>query len=1040
MLSKPRTASRLVQRSIIIGLLWVFNGVSAKQQVDFNRDIRPILSGNCFHCHGPDEASREGGSIKTGGLRLDTFEGATTDIGGYAALVPGKPDESELYYLVTTDDEDDRMPPQKHGGRLSRAEIATLKQWIEEGGEYDLHWAYKKPKRPNLPSITQCNFTLHNPVDYFVADKLISRSLTQSPEADRYALARRAALDLTGLPPTTAEVDKFVKDQSPSAYRRYVDQQLAKPGYGEHWARMWLDLARYADSAGYADDPLRTIWGYRDYVIRAFNENKPFNQFTIEQIAGDLLKEPTIDQVVATAFHRNTKTNNEGGTDDEEFRNEAVVDRVNTTMAVWMGTTIDCAQCHTHKYDPISHEDYFKLFAIFNSSSDEDRTDEAPVVPIFTQEQERKKTSTETKLQNLKNELKSALTTEENRARRYQWEQRLVDGEGWTVLNTTAADMTASSKTNLKSLADGSIEVGNNSAPRDTYTITLEPVLIPQLVTGLRLEVFPEENSEVANSLWVLNEIEARIVTSTEPEANTASLEETEAMATTAKLKLANASASFEQDRYSAAGAIDGNGGNRFAGWAAKGNLSEVNTAVFELAEPTSIPAGSQLQIKLVHNFPNKKIKRFRLSITDEVKPLPAVPKDLSPTLVKNPIYRSPAEESAALDFFAEFDPGSIDSLDRIATIQAEIDAIKPLTTVPVMAEVNHQDLRETHIQIRGSYLNKGAKVEPGVPSIFHAIPDHLKPDRFGLANWLIDQENPLTARVVVNRYWEALFGLGIVPTSEEFGSQGEPPSNQPLLDWLAVELMESGWDLKHLLKLIVSSATYRQSSKITPELYEADPENRWLARGPRFRISAEMVRDQALAVSGLLSDHMYGPPVQPFQPELGLKAAFGGDTDWKTSEGEDRHRRGVYTTWRRSNPYPSMAAFDAPNREVCTIRRDRTNTPLQALVTLNDPVYIEASQALGRRMLEHPGTIADKLTYGFLLCLIRHPSEKEVSALLRLYKSTYQHFLNNLEDARLLATDPIGPIPEMGDGAAYATWAVVGNTLLNLDEMFLKR
>lgn len=1040
MLSLLRSASRLAQRLSIVGLLCFLNGVSAKQEVDFNRDIRPILSGNCFHCHGPDEASREGGSIKTGGLRLDTFEGATTDIGGYAALVPGKPKESELFYLVTTEDEDDRMPPQKHGGRLSDAEIATLKQWIEEGGEYDLHWAYKKPERPALPSITHSDFKINNPIDYFVADKLVSRSLAQSPEADRYALARRAALDLTGLPPTAAEIEVFLNDRSLNAYERYVDQQLGKPGYGEHWARMWLDLARYADSAGYADDPLRTIWGYRDYVIRAFNENKPFDQFTIEQIAGDLLKEPTVDQVVATAFHRNTKTNNEGGTDDEEFRNEAVVDRVNTTMAVWMGTTIDCAQCHTHKYDPISHEDYFKLFAIFNSSSDEDRTDEAPVVPIYTQEQERKKTSAENKLQTLKNKLKSALATEENRARRYQWEQRLINGEGWTAMNTATADMKASSKTNLKSLADGSIEVGNNSAPRDTYTITSEPTSTSRTVTGIRLEVFPETNSEDVNSLWVLNEIEVHLVMNPDPEENTLSLEETEAKAATPLLKLTNASASFEQERYSAAGAIDGNRGNRFSGWAAKGNLDNENTAVFELAESTRIPEGSQLQIKLVHNFPKKKIKRFRLSTTDEIKPLPAVPKYLSTTLTKDPVHRSQAEESSALDFFTDFDPGSIDQLDRIARTKAEIDAIRPLTTVPVMGEVNHQDLRETHIQIRGSYLDKGAKVEPGVPSIFHTLPDNLNPDRFGLANWLIDQENPLTARVVVNRYWEALFGLGIVPTSEEFGSQGELPSNQPLLDWLAVELMESGWDLKHLLKIIISSATYRQSSKITPERYEADPGNRWLARGPRFRISAEMVRDQALAVSGLLSENMYGPPVRPFQPELGLKAAFGGDTDWKTSEGEDRHRRGIYTTWRRSNPYPSMAAFDAPNREVCTIRRDRTNTPLQALVTLNDPVYVEASQALGRRMLEHPGTITDKVAYGFQLCLVRPPNEQEVNALTRLYEATYHSYLNNLEDARLMATEPIGPIPETGDGVAYAAWAVIGNTLLNLDEMFLKR
>jgi hypothetical protein len=1032
-----RSASKLALRTLMVGYWLSVSLLSARQPVDFNRDIRPILSGNCFHCHGPDEESREGGSIKTGGLRLDTFEGATMDIGGYSALVPGKPDESELFYLVTTEDEDDRMPPKKHGSPLSESEIAVLRQWIEEGGEYDLHWAYQKPIRPSLPDVAKSTFKLNNPIDHFVADKLVSKQLTQSPEADRYAQAKRVAMDLTGLPPTPDEVERFVNDPASKAYEQYVDQQLVKASYGEHWARMWLDLARYADSAGYADDPLRTIWGFRDYVIRSFNENKPFDEFTIEQLAGDLLQNPTVDQLVATAFHRNTKTNNEGGTDDEEFRNEAVVDRVNTTMAVWMGTTIDCAQCHTHKYDPISHEEYFKLFAIFNSTSDEDRTDEEPLLPIYTSSQTQERASALEQLQTLKSELIAALATNENKARRHRWEERLISGEGWQALNPTTSELTASSGANFSILEDASILVGENSAPRDTYTITTSSIPGMKTVSGIKLEVFPEAGS---NTPWVLNEIEFKLVTAPSIEIDSETTEESEESPNTSKLKLANASASFAQDRYPASKAIDGNRGNRFSGWAAKGNLTETNTAVFELEEPITLPENTQLQIQQVHNFPNKKLKHFRLWLTDERKPLPALPKQLEATLTKKPSNRSQLEERTALEFFAQFDPASKVALEQISKAQAKIDSVKPLTTVPILAEVNDTDLRETHIQIRGSYLNKGRKVERGVPSIFHSLPNGLAPDRYGLARWLIDPDNPLTARVVVNRYWEALFGLGIVPTSEEFGSQGELPTNQALLDWLAVELMESDWNLKHLLKIIVTSATYRQSSKITPELYEADPDNRWLARGPRFRISAEMVRDQALAVSGLLSSKMYGPSVNPPQPALGLKAAFGGKTDWETSDGEDRYRRGIYTTWRRSNPYPSIAAFDAPNREVCTISRDRTNTPLQALVTLNDPVYIEASQALGRRILEQPGDIADKIAYGFKLCLSRPPSDKEVSALARLYESTYNRYLEDLEGARMMATQPIGPIPETGDGVAYAAWTVVGNTLLNLDEMFLKR
>ena len=371
---------------------------ATRANIDFNRDVRPILSENCFRCHGPDEDARKGGSRKTGRLRLDTPDGARMDLGDYAALVPGKPGESELIYLVTTEDEDDRMPPQEEGERLDDETIAVLKQWIEEGGNYDVHWAYQKPERPRVPKIKAKGFRLNNPIDHFIAQALVSENLTQSPEADRYALARRAALDLTGLPPTPEEVKAFINDKKRNAFERYVDTILDRPAYGEHWARQWLDLARYADSAGYADDPLREIWAFRDYVIRSFNENKPFDQFTIEQIAGDLLKNPSTDQLVATAFHRNTKTNSEGGTNDEEFRNEAIVDRVNTTMAVWMGTTIDCAQCHTHKYDPITQEEYFKMFAIFNNTADADRKDEKPLIPIYTEEQKQEKSQLEEEL------------------------------------------------------------------------------------------------------------------------------------------------------------------------------------------------------------------------------------------------------------------------------------------------------------------------------------------------------------------------------------------------------------------------------------------------------------------------------------------------------------------------------------------------------------------------------------------------------------------------------------------------------------------
>lgn len=987
--------------------------------IDFNRDIRPILSNKCFTCHGPDEESRKGGSRKTGRLRLDTPEGARMDLGDYAALVPGKPDESELIYLVETDDEDDRMPPQKNGSRLAEDEIALLRQWIEEGGEYDIHWSYKKPELAEVPKVSKRAFRLNNAIDHFISEKLVSEKLAQSPTADKHALARRAALDLTGLPPTPEEVRTFLDDKNNDAYEQYVQRLLEKPAYGEHWARMWLDLARYADSAGYADDPLREIWGFRDYVIRSFNENKPFDQFTLEQIAGDLLKEPTTDQLIATAFHRNTKTNSEGGTNDEEFRNEAVVDRVNTTMAVWMGTTIDCAQCHTHKYDPISQEEYFKLFAILNNTADEDRKDEKPLLPLFNEKQERDRQELQEAIVQLEQIHKKNLAAPENQLRRAQWEQAVLAGTGWTVLHPKPESMSATSNATFSINDEGFIEVGDNAAPRVNYTITVAPPKAGT-ITGIKLEVPPHEQP------WVLNEFELRLIKAESDNKP--------------KLKLHNDSATYEQEWYVAKDLVDGISGDRFSGWAVGGALEEHHAATFELEQPIQLKPGEELQIQFKQVFPLKTLKRFRLSVSHAKRPTPAIPSALLHTFEKSHTKMSQEETARFLDFFSRFDPQTVIAQAEIASLQKKLDAITPLTTVPIFREVSKKQRRKSHIQYRGSFLDLGPEVEPGTPEVFHPLPENRDPNRLALAQWLVDRNNPLTARVVVNRYWEALFGIGIVPTSEDFGSQGETPTHPELLDWLAVEFVKSGWDIKHLLSLIVTSATYQQDSKVSAKLFERDPDNRLLARGPRVRISAEMVRDQALAVSGLLSPKMYGPSVRPLQPDMGLTAAFGGKTDWKTSEGRDKHRRGIYTTWRRSNPYPSMAAFDAPNREFCTIRRANTNTPLQALVTLNDPVYIEASQALGRKMEAFKGTTEEKAAYGFELCLIRPASKKEVAALTKLYNSTKQQYQNDAEGAWQMATEPMGEIPVYADAADFAAWTVVGNTLLNLDEMFLKR
>ncbi|MCA9246908.1 MAG: DUF1553 domain-containing protein, partial [Planctomycetales bacterium] len=848
---------------------------SAAEKIDFNTQIRPLFSNTCFKCHGPDDDERKGG---TDGLRLDTPDGATEDLGGYAAIAPGDPDESELLRRLMTDDASELMPPPKAGPRFTAAQVALVRRWIEQGAPYAQHWSYVQPRKAELPPVKDSTW-VRNEVDRFLLARLEREGLATSPEADRAALIRRVSLDLTGLPPALDEVDAFLADQAEGAYERLVDRLLKKQSYGEHWARAWLDLARYADSAGYADDPPRTIWAYRDYVIRSLNANKPFDQFTIEQIAGDLLPEPTEDQLIATAFHRNTLTNNEGGTNDEEFRNVAIVDRVNTTMAVWMGTTINCCQCHNHKYDPISQEEFYQLFAILNNTADADRRDESPLLTIETDEVKQRKTELQARIAKL--------------------EQQIA--------------------------ADANKEKSTAEAPQRSG---------PLAVRFVRIESLQE------NAFLHIAEFEAFVGEKNVAIDGQASQSSTDY---DAPAKLAN----------------DGNRSGDFFGSKSVTHTKQEDRPWLE------IDLGQQLPIERISVWNRtdgnvgSRLQAFRFVALDaERQPIWVHRFDQSPNPSASaelpPKHESLAEQDKA-ELVAYLNDGAP---TKPSPLQKELEAARKQlagvkgVTVPIMRELD-QNRRTTHVQLRGNFLDKGAEVSPGVPSAFHALPQGVAtPDRLALARWLVDEKNPLTPRVLVNRYWEKLFGLGIVRTSEEFGSQGEPPEHPELLDWLAADLVEHEWDLKRLVRMLVTSAAYRQSSRVTAELLERDPDNRLLARGPRFRLSAEMIRDQALAVSGLLSAKIYGPPVKPYQPKLGVNAAFGGGIDWQTSGGEDRYRRGLYTTWRRSNPYPSMAAFDAPNREVCTIRRDRTNTPLQALVTLNDPVYIEAAQALARKMV----------------------------------------------------------------------------------------
>ncbi|MFM7037075.1 MAG: DUF1553 domain-containing protein [Planctomycetaceae bacterium] len=1155
-----------------------------RQTIDFNRQIRPILSNRCLACHGPDEGQRQSG------LRLDEVSSSTRPLeSGHTAVVPGQPDRSELLRRVLSSDADIRMPPPEFGAPLTADEQALLREWIQQGAPFARHWSYVPPERPAVPApaATYSSWP-RNPIDHFVLQQLASRQLQPAAQADAQTLVRRVFLDLTGLPPTldeardwSARLQTAIPDTSSSppvfhadVWSQLIDHLMSRPEFGEHWARKWLDLARYADSAGYADDPARTIWPWRDWVIRAISSGMPFDQFTVEQLAGDLLPNPTEDQIIATGFHRNTMTNNEGGTQDEEFRNVAVVDRVNTTMAVWMGTTFACAQCHSHKYDPITQEEYFKVFAILNNTEDADRGDDSPKLQLFTPEQKSRRSELTSRLAQLKTLLETP--TPELIRSQSAWEQRLRVPAEWARLKAAAARRNSGQPITLD---ENGIVFLNGPADKDSTLVEIPleslariPQFAEQGLAAVQLETLPSEQLPAGGAGYgggnfVITEIRAQLLPAGDPRpaarfvridlpgdgkilslaevqvfsnvtnvasAGTATQSSTD-FAGPAQLAIDNTTDGnyekksvthtavskdpwWELDLNAAlpvekitvwnrtgngihtrlAGAIirlldadrreiwsatiaeapnpsvEFNPGNqreiRFVaaaadysqpafnpeevldgrtepdnGWAVGGDAGRSHNLTLIPDSPIPVREGGTLRLVLEQNSPYAAHLLGRFQLNGSAHPA-AIERAQVPAgllaVIQQPVEQRSSEDSAALaDFFRRNAASELAAArSEIAALQKEFDSMQPGASVLVMKELTPDRRRKTLLQYRGNYLDRGPEVHEGVPAIFPPLSPDQPANRLTLARWLVSPQNPLTARVVANRYWEDIFGRGIVGTSEEFGSQGELPTHPELLDWLAVELQDSAWNTRHLLKLLVSSATYLQSARVSPELAALDPDNRWLSRGPRVRLSSEMVRDQTLAVAGLLSRKMYGPPVKPPQPSMGLSAAFGSSTDWQTSMGEDRYRRAIYTTWRRSNPYPSMATFDAPNREVCTLRRNRTNTPLQALVTLNDPVYVEAAQALARRILQQPGDDQQRLAWAFEQALLRQPSAAELQSLSLLLTDARSEAIADPAAAAKLATEPLGTLPEGLSPTDAAAFTVVGNVILNLDEMLMKR
>ncbi|MBX3180594.1 MAG: PSD1 domain-containing protein [Candidatus Hydrogenedentes bacterium] len=1148
--------------------------------IQFNQDIRPILSDKCFACHGPDDATRKAG------LRLDSLDGATAALkSGKQAIVPSDPAASVLIARITAEDPNDRMPPADHPKQLTTNDIDVLTRWIAEGAPWEEHWSFQPIIRPELPE-TPNPAWVKNPVDAFILHRMAAKGVSPAPEADKRTLVRRLYLDLTGLPPTIEQVEAFMADPRHDAYERLADRLLDSTEHAEHLARYWLDAARYSDTNGYHIDNERYMWPWRDWVIRAFQENKPFNDFTVEQLAGDLLTSPSKDQLIASGFNRNHMINFEGGIIPEEYQTAYVMDRVDATSTVWLGLTMACVQCHEHKYDPISHDEYYKMYAFFNTIEEQgiDGRDgnAVPLLRASTDTQDAKLARFNERVRTLEEAMDGPMP--EVDAAQAAWEEasRARLQNKWRVLTPASAASTGGS--NLTVQEDGSVLAGGENPAADTYEI--EYALTESGITGLRLELLPDPASPNAsigrsdNGNVVISEIEVETGAATgDPNFQ--------------RLEFVSADVDYAQPNLGIAKAIDG---KPETGYGAGGHEAPgARTAVFVPRAPFGYASGTRLKLRIRHEseFAQHAAARVRLAVTanqdmalarldqwyiagpytaadgdaayntafepeqgiDLEATYPdgrqkwqlAVPgyedgkihslsgrvcatylyrKVIAPTarkttlsvgsndavkiwlngrvvhdnntqrgvaadqdrvevnleagenellmkvvnygnayafyfkntneqtgefpigielaLAKAPDARTDAESAQLRTFYRRANSPQWRDLDaQLAQSREERTAFeKTLPTSMVMREM--AEPRETFVLLRGQYDAYGEKVEPGVPAVLPPMPEEAPKNRLGLAEWLVSPNHPLTSRVTINRFWQQYFGAGLVRTAEDFGSQGEMPSHPALLDWLAAEFMESGWDVRHMHRLIVTSATYRQSSARRPELKEIPGGERLIATGPRFRLDAEVVRDNALAVSGLLRKDVGGPSVRPYQP-LGLweEVAYGaGFTAQKFELGDmpHLHRRSMYTFWKRTSPPPTMMLFDAPNRETCTVKRSRSNTPLQALALLNDPQFVEAARFLAERMLTEAGDSPEvRINHAFLLTLARPARPEEMAVLRGLYEKERAAFASEPARATDLLAVGMAPANPDLDPGELAAWSTVASVILNMDETITK-
>jgi hypothetical protein len=1020
---------------ILIAYLSQVGFLSASESglVDFRRDIRPILSDNCFACHGPDEDHREAG------LRLDQAESAME-----SAIVTGDAESSELIARITTDDDDLLMPPAETGKRLTPDQINLLRRWIDQGAAFDGHWAFTAPQRPAIPEVGQTDW-VRNPIDAFVLERIEKANLSPSPPADRVSWLRRLSLDLIGLPPSIDEVDAFLADSSRSAHATQIERLLRSPHFGERWGRIWLDAARYADSDGYEKDKPRVMWFYRDWVVRALNRDMPYDQFIIEQIAGDLLPDAKQAERVATGFLRNSMVNEEGGADPEQFRMEAMFDRMDAVGKSVLGLTIQCAQCHSHKYDPLTQRDYYRMFAFLNHTHD-------AIVPVYDETEKQQRDAILRRIADIESDLKESLP---------DWNERMVSWENsvrnsdlqWEVLHPIELPFEGQK---FRVLDDSSI-LSESYAPTKS-----SPEMVVHTksegITGIRMELLTHPQLPLGGpgrsirGTGALSEMSVFVAPLDKPGERT-------------RVKIVSATADVnpeeapqpdycrEKDKANdkrVTGpieyAIDGKKETAWTTDNGPGRRNQSRKAVFVFEQPVGFPQGTVLTIQpqMLHGGWNSDdnqnclMGRYRFSATTAPEPVAdPLPNRVRQSLEVPPESRTQQQRDDIFRYWRT-------TVDQWSEANREIESLwkeHPEGTTQLVLQ-QRETPRETFVLDRGDFLSPVDRVEPGVPDFLHPLPDGDPSSRLTFAKWLVDDRSPTTARSIVNRIWQAYFGTGLVETTDDLGSQSTPPSHPALIDWLAVELMENEWSLKHIHRLIVSSATYRQSSFRDAESQQRDPYNRLLARGPRFRVDAEIVRDITLAASGLLDQRVGGPTVCPPAPSFLFEPpASYGPKVWDEATGADRYRRGLYTFRFRSVPYPMLETFDAVPGNVACVRRNRSNTPLQALTMLNEPLSMECARGLADVTLREGGASdRDRLIYAFRRCVSRTPAAEELATLEALLKQQQERLSRGEADAAAIVgvtsvsnTDDVQAINQR------AAWTLVARVLLNLDETITK-